>query len=236
MENKNNIIIFSIALLLSAIILAFSIKNIVSTDGVVTVKGSSQQYVVADKVLWNISFVSVGNDLDIINNKIITDTDKVKKFLKKYALTDEEISLGQLDFVDLDAREYNTTKAPNRFIVTQTIVIESNNVNAVEKASKNLLDLLQENVYLKENYNETKPMYIFTKLDDIKNTMIEEAIKKAESSAREFADNSNVKLGKIKKANQGMFVITGKNKGDYNELYQKEKEVRVVSTFEYYLK
>ena len=83
MENKNNIIIFSIALLLSAIILAFSIKNIVSTDGVVTVKGSSQQYVVADKVLWNISFVSAGNNLDIINNKIITDTDKVKKFLKK---------------------------------------------------------------------------------------------------------------------------------------------------------
>ena len=46
--------------------------------------------------------------------------------------------------------------------------VESNNVNAVEKASKNLFDLFQENVYLKENYNETKPMYIFTKLDDIK--------------------------------------------------------------------
>ena len=106
-------------------------------------------------------------------------------------------------------------------------------------ASKNLLDLIQENVYLKDSYGTMKPMYIFTKLDEIKNSMIDEAMEKAKSSAQQFAKNSNVEVGKIKKANQGLFVITGRNKATQygnEELYQKEKEVRVVSTIEYYLK
>ena len=84
-----------------------------------------------------------------------------------------------------------------------------------------------------------KPLYIFTKLDEIKNPMIDEATEKAKRAAKQFATNSNVKVGKIKKANQGLFVISGRNKAAQygnDELYQKEKEVRVVSTIEYYLK
>ncbi len=239
MNNTKNIIIAGIVVLLSSIILASGLYNFGNRDGVVTVKGSAERYVVADKVLWNISFVSAGNDLDIINKKILDDTAKVKNFLKKFNITEEEINLGQLDFVDMDAREYKDPNQKNRFIVTQTIFVESNNVNAVEKASKNLLDLIQQNVYLKDSYGTMKPMYVFTKLDEIKNPMIDEATEKAKSSAQQFATNSKVKVGKIKKANQGLFVITGRNKAvqyGNDELYQKEKEVRVVSTIEYYLK
>lgn len=239
MNNTKNTIIISLTILLSSIVLAFSLYNFGFKNGIVVVKGSSERYVVADKVLWNISFVSAGNDLNVINQKILDDTAKVKNFLKKFNITDEEINLGQLDFIDMDAREYKDPNQNNRFIITQTIFVESNNVNAVEKASKNLLDLIQENVYLKDSYGAMKPMYIFTKLDEIKNSMIDEATEKAKSSAQQFATNSNVKVGKIKKANQGLFVITGRNKAsqyENNELYQKEKEIRVVSTIEYYLK
>ena len=69
--------------------------------------------------------------------------------------------------------------------------------------------------------------------------MIDEATIKAKSAAEQFAKNSNVKVGNIKRANQGTFVITGRNKAsryDNDELHQKDKEIRVVSTLEYYLK
>ena len=121
----------------------------------------------------------------------------------------------------------------------KTVSVETNNVDAVEKASKNLLALISENVYLKASYGAMRPIYVFTKLDDIKNQMINDATIRAKSAAEQFAKDSNVKVGKIKKANQGVFVITGRNKASQygnDEMYQKNKEIRVVSTIEYYLK
>ena len=237
MENKNNFIIFSIALIISSVILAFSFQNTFSKKGTVIVKGSSEKYVTADKVIWNISFVNAGNDLNLIKDKSIKDTEKVKNFFKKYNLTDEEIKIGQLEFVDMDSREYRDINQKNRFFLTQNLYVESNKINEVENASRNLLELIQENVFLKESYGSMKPIYIFTKLNEIKNSMIDEATSNAKKSADQFAKNSNTKIGKIKNANQGIFSITGRNKSDFeNESYQKDKEVRVVSTFEYYLK
>ena len=223
----------------SVFILSFSLLKFKTQSGVITVKGSSERYVVADKAIWNISFVSVGNNLTEINKKIIEDTEKVKKFLENFKISSQDISLGQLEFVDMDSREYRDPHQTNRFILTQTIIVNSNNIDAVEEASKNLLNLISENVYLKDSYGNMKPLFLFTKLDEIKNIMLDESIQKARSSAEQFAKNSNVKVGKIKKANQGVFVINGKNKVNQyndNEIYQKDKQVRVVSTIEYYLK
>lgn len=238
--NTKNILIASLAIIISTLIFTLALtNNFGNKTGVVTVKGSAERYVVADKALWNLSFVSAGNDLNVINSKIISDTEKVRDFFKKFGLTDNEISLGQLEFVDMDAREYKDPNQKNRFIITQTIFVETNNVDAIEKASQNLLDLIQENVYLKASYGTMKPVYLFTKLDDIKNQMIDEATQKAKSAAQQFADNSGTKVGKIKRANQGVFVITARNSiSQYgnDEMYQKDKQVRVVSTIEYYLK
>ena len=61
--------------------------------------------------------------------------------------------------------------------------------------------------------------------------MIEEATKNAREAAVKFAEDSKSKLGKIKSANQGQFSISER---DANSPYIKN--VRVVSTVEYYLK
>ena len=235
--NSKNIFFLSISIIVSSFILGFSFKNILFKTGTVIVKGASERSVIADKALWNISFVSSGNNLNIVNNKIIVDIEKVKNFLKKFKLNEEEINIGQLEFIDMDSREYRDPNQKNRFILTQTIFVESNNIDAIEKANQNLLELIKINVYLKDTYGGNKPIYIFTKLNQIKNSMIDEAITNAKISANQFAKNSNTKIGKIKNANQGVFTISSKKKNyENNEIYEKEKEVRVVSTFEYYLK
>ena len=61
--------------------------------------------------------------------------------------------------------------------------------------------------------------------------MMQEAIKNAEATAQEFATNSNSKLNKITKADQGQFSIDDR---DANTPYIKK--VRVVTTITYSLK
>jgi hypothetical protein len=84
-------------------------------------------------------------------------------------------------------------------------------------------------VFSGEDY-QAKTEYLFTKLNDVKPEMIEEATRNAREVASKFASDSNSSLGKIKKASQGQFSIEDRDKNNPHI-----KKVRVVSTVEYYL-
>ena len=71
---------------------------------------------------------------------------------------------------------------------------------------------------------------MFTRLNDIKPMMIEEATIEARKVAEKFAEDSNSKLGKIKTASQGLFTISPRDNNNPHI-----KKVRVVSTIVYYL-
>lgn len=60
--------------------------------------------------------------------------------------------------------------------------------------------------------------------------MVEEATTKAREVAQKFAEDSNSKLGKIKRVSQGSFSIS-----ERDSAHTYIKQVRVVSTVEYYL-
>ena len=78
------------------------------------------------------------------------------------------------------------------------------------------------------DYQRTE--YLFTKLNDIKPAMIEEATRKAREVAEKFAADSASRLGKIRSANQGQFAVA-----DRDSNTPHIKNVRVVATVEYYL-
>ena len=61
--------------------------------------------------------------------------------------------------------------------------------------------------------------------------MIAEATENARTAAEQFARDSNSKVGKIKKATQGLFSIEDAAPG-----LEEKKNVRVVTTVEYLLK
>jgi hypothetical protein len=77
---------------------------------------------------------------------------------------------------------------------------------------------------------QNKTEYLFTRLNEIKPAMIQEATTKAREVALKFAQDSDSKLGKIKRASQGQFSINPRDKNNPHI-----KKIRVVSTVEYYL-
>ena len=84
-------------------------------------------------------------------------------------------------------------------------------------------------VFTADDY-ESRTEYIFTQLNQVKPTMVEEATRKAREIALKFAADSKSKLGKIKRASQGQFSIRPRDKNNPHI-----KKLRVVSTVEYYL-
>ncbi len=84
-------------------------------------------------------------------------------------------------------------------------------------------------VFSAQDY-QNQVQYLFTRLNEVKPEMIQEATKKAREVALKFAEDSNSQLGKIKRASQGRFSISPRDSNNPHI-----KKIRVVSTIEYYL-
>lgn len=216
------------------------LKEFRSADNFVTVKGLAVQEVEADLVIWPIKHTSTGNDLPLAQQNVEANTQKILAFLKAQGLADADIAERRIEVTDLLAQSYRPENAEtSRYIVSETVVVRTNNINAVDKGSQSIGDLLRQGISLirdQNNGNIGYPEYVYTKLNDIKPGMIAEATKSARESAAQFAADSGTKVGVIKDANQGVFEILPRDSNNgYQERQERFKTVRVVSTVRFYL-
>lgn len=197
----------------------------------ITVKGLSEREYPSDIVIWPIKFALASNDLEKLYIDIENSTLKIKTYLEKSGIKEEEISFLVPSIFDKSAQQYSdNVESKYRYTATQTVSVYSQNIDAVRKVQASLSELGKQGiVFLSDDYN-AQTEYLFTRLNEVKPQMIEEATKEARMVAEKFAQDSQSKLGKIKKASQGQFTITQR---DTNNPHIKS--VRVVSTVEYYL-
>jgi len=202
----------------------------------VTVKGTSERTVKADLALWPIRFVATGNDLAQVQAKLVKDGAAIKALLSSAGLTDKDIELQRLDVTDLLAQAYRSGPVDSRFIVAQTLMARSTDVDQIAAAGQRLSQLVDAGIVLSSDFGPGGPVYLFTKLNDIKPQMIAEATRNAREAAEQFAKDSGARIGGIRRANQGLFEILPRDRApQLTEETQIEKTVRVVSTVDYLL-
>jgi len=200
-------------------------------DRSVTVKGLSEREFEADIVIWPIQFTAAGNDLESLYGSIEQSTVKTQAFLNNNGISREEVTLSVPAITDKSAQQYgNNAKPEFRYTAFQTITVYSKNIAAVRSVMGSLSELGKQGIVFTGGNYQSATEYIFTRLYEVKPEMIEEATRKAREVAEKFASDSNSVLGKIKKASQGQFSISERDKNNPHI-----KKIRVVSTIEYYL-
>lgn len=223
------ILAMSIAFL--GLCIKWGIDDFANKDRNVTVKGLAEKEVEADKVTWPIPTKELGNDLPELYQRINTTTAKVKAFLKQHGIKDDEINVNAPVVIDLNADQYSNNNRGFRYNITSTITVTSQNVKLVRSIMAKQGELLKQGVAVLDGGYENRITYEYVGFKKMKPQMMQEAIKNAEATAQEFATNSNSKLNKITKADQGQFSIDDR---DANTPYIKK--VRVVTTVTYSLK
>ena len=224
---KTEAIIIAIGL----VILGGSIEDGIEKERMVTVKGLAEMEVPANKVTWPLVYKEVGNDLGTLYDKIKTTNRTIINFLKNKGIAENEISVNAPEIIDMQAERYNTNPVPYRYNVTTVITVTSQQVDLVRSLISEQGELLKQGVAIIGGDYRYNVEYDFTGLNDIKPQMIEEATKNARESAMKFAKDSDSKLGKIIRANQGQFTI-----GNRDAHTPYIKHVRVVTTIDYSLK
>ena len=197
----------------------------------VTVKGLSEREFDADIVIWPIQFTAAGNDIQSLYNSIDRSTKEITGFLRNKGINPEEISVSSPAITDKLAQQYGGNARPEfRYSALQTITVYSTGIDTVRSVMSSLSQLGKQGIVFTADNYQGKPEYIFSKLNQVKPEMVEEATRNAREVAEKFASDSQSTLGKIKRASQGQFSIRPRDK--YNPHI---KTVRVVSTIEYYL-
>ena len=205
-------------------------------DNFVTVKGLAEMDVKADLGIWNIKFVATGNDLQTVQKNMSSNLAIVEDYLKGRGFAAEEISEGRIETNDLMTNPYRDNNYAARFILSQTVTVRSGKVDLIEQALRSSGELVSKGVVFDSQSYGSPVSYIFTRLNDIKPQMLEEATRNARQAALEFAKSSGSEVGKIRRASQGVFSIQPllAAPGEV-ESYQINKRVRVVSTIEFWL-
>jgi hypothetical protein len=248
--NRSTIVagaLLALGLVLGGWVLGSQIKDVRLADRYVSVRGLAERTVSADLAIWPLTFREAGNDLKTTFAKSEQDSHAVLTFLAAQGIPQADITLGQPSVTDTQANDYGGARAPNRYIVQQSIIVRTHNVQKVAAAVQKTSSLIASGVVLgggPQYGQQNSVSYVYTELNSIKPEMITEATRNARIAAERFAADSGSKVGTIRQASQGLFSISSADSAGTGEgggysggqsgssILQK---VRVVTTIQYYL-
>jgi len=201
-------------------------------DRAVTVRGVAEREVKADLAVLPLKFTASGDVLSDVQARIDGDLAIVRRFLTSEGYPAEAVDLGQLSVADTLSREYASQTGGPRFILAQTVIVRTTDVDRVQKTTRALNELVRQGVVLQDFLG---PTYVFTRLNTVRPAMIAEATAAARTGAEQFAKDSGAPLGPIRQATQGSFEILSRDEVD-SESSSLNKKVRVVATISYRLR
>jgi hypothetical protein len=231
-------LILTLGLILAGALLGSGFRAARTADRFVTVKGVSEREVEADLALWPLQVVAADNVLATAKARMDGMVEETRAFLRDQGVSDDQVTIQSFRVVDAQADRYGGGQAPNRFIISQTLMVRSEEPLVIQAAAQRVSQLVQAGVVLTsgQEYGPGGPTFLFTRLNDLKPQMLAEATGLAREAAEEFASASGSRVGKIRRANQGVFQILPRDPvPGQQEENQLHKTVRVVTTVEYLL-
>lgn len=217
-----------IGIIVATCILGSAYKYKYRVNNVINVTGNAKKDFEADIVKWSATYSKKSMNLSNASEELKNDRELVKKFLIEKGVKENEILFNAVNIMrdfsyhtDNQGNSYNTFTGYN---LTQTVSVESKELNIVDNVSREISSLISQGVELSSN----EPNYYYSKLEDLKLALIAEASLNAKARAENIAKESGISLGNLKKADLGIFQITGQND---NEEYSYGGTFNVTSRY-----
>ncbi len=233
-------LILAVAILVGVIILSNAYTYKYKSQETIAVTGLGETSFTSDLIVWS-GHIEVGTQNVEQGYKELEQHKKiVSEFILSKGIPAESTTF---DFVRVN-KEYEPSYSANGnyhgqrftgYTLVLPIMIESSDVESVESMSREISSLIAKGISI-EAY---APAYYYTKLEDVKLSLIESASSDAHERAQKIAKASGANLGKVQEAKMGVFQITGANT---NEEYSaggslntssRNKKARITMRIEY---
>jgi hypothetical protein len=236
-------IIIALAVILSVLLISSTVRYKFKSGETISVTGLAEKDFVSDQIVWKGNFNRSGYDLKTAYNQLKADEAEIRRYLNTAGIPDSNMVFSSVDM----QRNYDSKYDENGRIIgnvfsgynlTGSVTVDSRNLALVEKMSREITGLLEKGIEL----NSSRPSYYYSRLNELKIDLLSKASTDAKQRAESIAKNSDASLGSIRKANMGVFQITGKNSNeDYSyggafNTSSKEKTASITLKVEYQVK
>lgn len=215
MRSYTGHIIIAAAIILSVFIIAGTLKYRFRSAETITVTGLAEKDFIADQIVWSGNFVRNGFELKTVYDDIKRDEAEIKRYLNAAGIPDSNIVFSSVNMSrnydqKFDAEGRNIGSTFTGYNLTESVTVDSRNLAVVEKMSREITNLLQKGIEL----NSSSPGYYYSRLNELKIDLLAKASADAKQRAESIAKNSGTGLGDLRKANMGVFQITGRNSNE----------------------
>ena len=212
---KNSIIIvaiiFSIAIIVLGLTIGNSYKYKYEISNTINVTGNAKKDFESDLVKWTAYYSRKSADLSQASEKLKEDRVLVRDFLLENGIKEDEISFKAIDIRKDYTQSYdnagNSYSSFSGYVLTQYVSVESQDLDKVTQASREISELISKEVELSSN----PPSYFYSRLEDLKLELISQASENAKARADNIAKESSAKIKSLSSADLGVFQITGQN-------------------------
>lgn len=204
--------IIGLAFIIGLFIVARAYKYRSTNQDTITVTGSAEKDFVSNLIVWSGSYSRKSMDLKSAYAQLKEDEKIVRNYLHAKEIEDTSMVFSSINII----KEFNYKTDQNGrslgqefsgYNLTQTVRIESPDVDKIAAVSREATELIQQGI----EFNSSAPFFYYTKLTDIKMDLLAKASADGKKRAEIIAENAGNSLGKLKKATLGVFQITGKN-------------------------
>ncbi len=228
--------ILSLGIVVSALIGGRALEKMRSATDGVTVKGVAEKDITADLATWRGQISVRTNDPADGYDKIQQQYTTTLAFLKEREIPGDAIEEGTINssaHYKRDAKGHATSEIESHTL-TQTFTVTTADVALAKHLAKESTQLLREGIAFRSH----PPSFYYTKLEDLKLDLLEQAANNARLRAERLAKSSGNRVANIISASQGIFQITRPNSTETASwgMYDTstiEKKVRAVVTMRY---
>ncbi|MFZ4632315.1 MAG: SIMPL domain-containing protein [Patescibacteria group bacterium] len=194
-------IIIGGSLIYSSFIVSKTFLDVKNLDNVISVSGSAKQKVISDSARWTGNFTRSANKDQLKEgyNQMKADEKIVSDFFIAQGFKDKfEISP-----VFMNEIYKNDTNAPKEYNLVQSVEIKSDDVNKMKELAKNSDKLVEKGIIFSANSVE----YYYSKLPEIRISLLPEAIKDAKNRADIISKSSGKNVDQIKSVTMGVVQV-----------------------------
>ena len=233
-------VIFSIALVIAASVLGYQVKQVGGGRESISVKGLAEKPIKADRAEWRVMLQVKGATTAEALARLRKERPALDQFLAGAgfdpASRSDSNEATEPNYEQVEGNNGNLRSVQQGYIARQTVTIATPDIAKVIAASRAIVQFEAEG----HPVGFGEPQYLVSNLEEVKMSLIADAMKNSRTRAAEFAKNGDVEVGRMRSASQGAFYIlpagADQDVSDWGGSYDKstvDKIARVVVTVDY---
>jgi len=172
----------------------------------ITVKGSAQEIIKSDFIVWDSTFTERGKTLQTAYKALKGDLEKVLAYMASKQVDKNDMRINQINTTRVYQKDKDDqdTNIVDSYVLSQSIEIRSKDIDKIDNLSHQSTELIDQGI----NFESANPSYFYNEINALKVELLAKATQNAKLRAESIVGSVGNKILALQSVKMGVFQIT----------------------------